>query len=47
VVARVTPWPRHQVVWAPRPPFDIALPPINSLHRQNSKGRNIYLQKVL
>jgi hypothetical protein len=26
-VAWVTPWPRHQVVWAPGPPSDIALPP--------------------
>jgi hypothetical protein len=24
-------WPRHQVVWAPSPPSDIALPPIYSL----------------
>jgi hypothetical protein len=41
-VARVTPWPRHQVVWAPRPPSDIAPPPINSLHWENPKGPNIY-----
>jgi hypothetical protein len=39
-VARATPWPRHQVVWglwAPGPPSDIALPPINSLRRENPK----------
>jgi hypothetical protein len=30
---RVAPplWPCHQVVWAPSPPSDIALPPIKSL----------------
>jgi hypothetical protein len=41
-VARATPWPRHQVVWAPGPPSDIALPPINSLHHENSKGPNTF-----
>jgi hypothetical protein len=46
-VAWATPWPRHQVVWAPRPPSDIALLPINSLRRENPKGKNIYPQKVL
>jgi hypothetical protein len=40
-VARVTPWPRHQVVWAPWPPSDITLPPINSLRRENPKGIDI------
>jgi hypothetical protein len=34
-VVRPTPWPRRPVVWAPQPPSDIALPPINSLHREN------------
>jgi hypothetical protein len=33
-VARATPWLHHQVVWAPRPPSDIAPPPINSLHQE-------------
>jgi hypothetical protein len=41
-VARATPWPRHQVVWAPGPPFDIALPPINSRHWENPKGPNTF-----
>jgi hypothetical protein len=31
------PWLRHQVVWAPRPPSGIALPPINSLRRKNPR----------
>jgi hypothetical protein len=37
-VVRATPWPRHQVVWTPGPPPDIALPPINSLRRENPRG---------
>jgi hypothetical protein len=37
-VAWPTPWPRRPMVWAPGPPSDIALPPINSLHRENPKG---------
>jgi hypothetical protein len=37
-VARATPWLRHQVVWPPGPPSDIALPPINSPRRENPKG---------
>jgi hypothetical protein len=28
------PWPRHQVVWAPWPPSNIALPPIKSLRHE-------------
>jgi hypothetical protein len=46
-VARATPWPRHQVVWAPGPPSDIALPPINSLHRENPKGENTFPWNIL
>jgi hypothetical protein len=46
-VARPTPWPRQALVWAPQAPSDITLPPINSLHRENPKGLNIYPQKVL
>jgi hypothetical protein len=38
-VVQATPWLRHQVVWAPGPPADIALLPINSLRRENPKGR--------
>jgi hypothetical protein len=47
VVARSSPWPHRPMVWAPWAPSDIALPPINSLHRENPKGPNIYLRKVL
>jgi hypothetical protein len=41
-VTRATPWPRHQVVWTPGPPPDIALPPINSLWWENPKGTDIF-----
>jgi hypothetical protein len=27
------------MVWAPQAPTDLALPPINSLHRENPKAR--------
>jgi hypothetical protein len=30
----------------PQTPSDIASPPINSLHRENSRGPNIYPRKV-
>jgi hypothetical protein len=46
-VARATPWSRHQVVWAPGPPPDIALPPINSLRRENPKETNTFPQNIL
>jgi hypothetical protein len=46
-VARATPWSRHQVVWAPSPPSDITLPPINSLRRENPKGPNTCPQNIL
>jgi hypothetical protein len=46
-VARATPRPRHQVVWAPGPPSDIALPPINSLRRENPKGPKTFLWNIL
>jgi hypothetical protein len=46
-VARATPWPHHKVVWAPGPPFDIALPPINSLRQDNSRGQNTFPQNIL
>jgi hypothetical protein len=42
VVARATPRPRHQVVWPPGPPPDIALPPIYSLHRENPKPWTLF-----
>jgi hypothetical protein len=41
------PWSRHQVVWASQAPSDIALSPINSLHRENPKRPKIYPRKVL
>jgi hypothetical protein len=41
-VARATPWPRHQVVWPPGTPPDIALPPINSLRWENPKETNTF-----
>jgi hypothetical protein len=46
-VARPHPWPHQALVWGPRAPSNIALPPINSLHRENPKGRNIYPRKLL
>jgi hypothetical protein len=47
MVVQATPWPHHQVVWAPGPPSDIALPPINSLHRENPKGWNTFPRNIL
>jgi hypothetical protein len=46
-MVRPTPWPRRPVMWAPWPPSDIALPPINSLHRENPKGPNIFPRNIL
>jgi hypothetical protein len=46
-VARATPWPRHQVVWALGPPPDIALPPINSLRWENPKEMNTFPWNIL
>jgi hypothetical protein len=46
-VARATPWPRHQVVWDPGPPSNIALPPIYSLRRENPKGPNTFPWNIL
>jgi hypothetical protein len=46
-VARATPWPRHQVVWPPGPPPDIALPPINSLWWENPKETNTFPWNIL
>jgi hypothetical protein len=43
-VARATPLPRHQVVWTPGPPPDIAVPPINSLWWENPKGRTLFMK---
>jgi hypothetical protein len=38
MVAWPTPGLRHQGVWPPGPPLDIALPPIYSPRRENPKG---------
>jgi hypothetical protein len=46
-VVRATPWPRHQVVWTPGPPPDIALPPINSLRWENPKEMNTFPWNIL
>jgi hypothetical protein len=46
-VVLATPWPRHQVVWTPGPPPDIALPPINSLQWENPKEMNTFPQNIL
>jgi hypothetical protein len=42
VVARVTPWSRHPMAWAPWAPTNLALLPINLLHWENPKRPNIY-----
>jgi hypothetical protein len=44
-VAWAIPWPCHQVVWTLGPPPDIALPPINSLRRENPKGDEHFSMK--
>jgi hypothetical protein len=41
------PWLCHRMVWPPRAPSDIALPPINCLQRENPKRIGIHPQKVL
>jgi hypothetical protein len=46
-VVRATLWPRHQVVWAPGPSPDIALPPIYSIRRENPKETNTFPQNIL
>jgi hypothetical protein len=46
-VARATPWLCHQVVWAPGPPPNIALPPINSIRRESPKEMNTFPQNIL
>jgi hypothetical protein len=46
-VVSATPWSRHQVVWPPGPPPDIALPPINSLRRENPKWTNTFPRNIL
>jgi hypothetical protein len=46
-VAQATPSPRHQVVWAPGLPPDIALLPINSLQWENPKETNSFPRNIL
>jgi hypothetical protein len=46
MVARVHPWPRQAMVWVPRMPSDIILPPINSLQCKNPKRIGLHPQKV-
>jgi hypothetical protein len=46
-VVWATPWLCHQVVWAPGPPPDIALPPINSLRRENPEETNTFPRNIL
>jgi hypothetical protein len=46
-VAWPTPWPRRPVVWAPDPPSNIALPPINSLRRENPKEPITFPRNIL
>jgi hypothetical protein len=43
VVAR--PWQRHRMVWAPRAPSYLALPPINCHPRENPKSIGIHPRK--
>jgi hypothetical protein len=45
---RVAPplWSCHRMVWAPRVPSDIALPPIKCLQRKNPKSSSLCPQKV-
>jgi hypothetical protein len=45
-VERAHLWPRHRMVWAPRAPSDIALPPIKCLQRENPKLSGIHPRKV-
>jgi hypothetical protein len=42
MVARAPPWPRHQGVWPPGPPPDIALPPIYSPRRENPRAQTLF-----
>jgi hypothetical protein len=46
LVARVHPWPRHHLVWAPLVPSDIAPPPIYSLRGENPKKISVFPDKV-
>jgi hypothetical protein len=41
-VVWANPWSPHEVVWTPGPPTDIALPPINSLRRENLRRQTLF-----
>jgi hypothetical protein len=41
------PWSRQDMVWAPGPPPDIALPPIYSPRWENPKGPNYFPENIL
>jgi hypothetical protein len=45
-VARSHLWPCHHMVWAPRAPSDIVLPPIYCPRRKNPKSMSLDPQKV-
>jgi hypothetical protein len=47
MVARARARPRHQGVWPPGPPPDIALPPIYSLRLENPRGPNSFRENIL
>jgi hypothetical protein len=47
LVARARPRPRHQGVWPPGPPPDIALPPIYSPWRENPRSPNSFSENIL
>jgi hypothetical protein len=46
-MARAHLWSRLAMVWAPRAPIDIALPPIYCSRRKNPKSISLHPQKVL
>jgi hypothetical protein len=46
VMARPPFWSRCPMVWAPRAPTNLSLPPINSHPRKNPKGPSLHLRKV-
>jgi hypothetical protein len=46
-VVRSIPWPRHQMVWTPGLPPNIALPPIYSPRRENPRGPNSFPENIL
>jgi hypothetical protein len=47
MVPRPTPGPRHQVVWPPGPPTDIAFSPIYSPQRENPKDPINFPKNIL